>query len=444
MGIAGVGHFDDLTVRDIAAHRLREASGLAHELEALAEQHFRILDDARVDDDGHHRLIEVAVRVLEGGDVVGVSRARERESRVGGELVAPAHDGDGDLRAVREFHLKFAAITVRRDEGAESAVFHGIDGHGAELGLDNGDRCGFRRGLRVESACRVIHFLVVGEGDDDIGVDAVAAAHDGEACHVERGVGVIGKAVPVERRALGGAVGVHHGAAIGHGAVELRCGGDLIGLHSALERGRAAVGEGVGVRCVGCHVVSAGCRGCSPLEVTLLTDGDGDGDGLCDIQDKASVVGEGALRDQAFRIHDVIRGDGHPFAVDLDDEVAAEAADELPVFRNEIGLLEFHPDIPRAADIHRDIDAECAARAALRRLHKRGDIPVDNGELALEDVAADIGAGDRGGVVFEVIFNALEGADLGCEVIPTVVGDPRAVHGQGGIVVIVVAVFHQP
>ena len=462
VGIAGVEHFDDLSVRDIAAHRLREASGLAHELEALAEQHFRLLDDARVDDDGHHRLIEVAVRVLEGGDVVGVSRTRERESRVGGELVAPAHDGDL-LRAVRKFHLERTALdmfglpgllidhlVVRQrgtpgafDEVGESAVDERVDGHGAELGLDDGDRDGFRLGSRVDVACRVLHIRVVREGDDDIGVDAVAAARDGEACHVERGVGVIGKAVPVERRALGGAVGVHHGAALGHRAVELLCGGDLIGLHSALERGRAAVGEGVGVRSVGCHVVSAGDGGRRPLEVTLLTDGDGDGDGLCDIQDKASVVGEGA-REPVCRIHDVIRGDGHPFAVDLDDEVIAEAADELPVFRNEIGLLEFHPDIPLAADIHRDIDAECAARAALRRLHERGDIPVDNGELALEDVAADIGAGDLGGVVFEVSFNALEAADQRLEVTPAVVCDLRAVHGQGGIVVIVVAVFHQP
>ena len=289
-----------------------------------------------------------------------------------------------------------------------------------------------------------MHIRVVREGDDDIGVDAVAAARDGEACHVERGVGVIGKAVPVERRALGGAVGVHHGAALGHGAVELRRGGDLIGLHSALERGRAAVGEGVGVRGVGCHVVSAGDGGRRPLEVTLLTDGDGDGDGLCDIQDKASVVGEGA-REPVCRIHDVIRGDGHPFAVDLDDEVIAEAADELPVFRKEVGLLEFHPDIPRAADIHRDIDAECAARTALRRLHERGDIPVDNGEpFPFERPAADIVAGDRGGVVFEVSFNALESADRRLEVTPAGVCDLRAVEVQGGIVVIVVAVFHQP
>ena len=464
---ARVGHFDDLTVSPvrIAAHRLREASGLAHELEALlallAEQHFRILDDSCVDDDGHHRLIERVVRTLEGGDVVGVSRTRERESRVGCELVAPAHDRDGALRAVREFHLKFAAIdmfglpgplidhlVIRQggtpgafDEGAEGAVDERVDGHGAELGLDNGDRCGFRCGLRVEGACRVLHIRVVREGDDDICVDAVAAARDGEACHVERGVGVIGKAVPVERRALGGAVGVHHGAALGHGAVELRRGGDLIGLHSALERGRAAVGEGVGVRGVGSHVVAAGDGGRRPLEVTLLTDGDGDRDGLCDIQDKASVVGEGA-REPVCRIHDVIRGDGHPFAVDLDDEVIAEAADELPVFRNEVGLLEFHPDIPRAADIHRDIDAECAARTALRRLHERGDIPVDNG-LVEQLLAADIGAGDRGDGVFEVRLNALEAADRRREVIPPVVGDPRAVHGQGGIVVIVVAVFHQ-
>ena len=330
------------------------------------------------------------------------------------------------------------------NEGAEGAVDERVDGHGAELGLDNGDRCGFRCGLSIEGACRVLHIRVVREGDDDIGVDAVAAARDGEACHVERGVGVIGKAVPVERRAFGGAVGVHHGAALGHGAVELLCGGDLISLHAALERGRAAVGEGVGVRSVGCHVVSAGDGGRRPLEVTLLTDGDGDRDGLCDIQDKASVVGEGAREPVVCRIHDVIRGDGHPFAADLDDEVAAEAADELPVFRKEVSLLEFHPDIPRAADIHRDIDAECAARAALRRLHERGDIPVDNGEPVVERLAADIGAGDRGGVVFEVSFNALEGADLVCEVTPAVVCDLRAVHGQGGIVVIVVAVFHHP
>ena len=397
VGIAGVGHFDDLTVSPvrIAADVVGEPSGLRDKLECVGQDDLGVDNDALIDDDGDNRLIEVAVRVLEGGDVVRIPRARERESRVGGELVAPAHDVDGDLSAVREFHLERVALdffglpgllidlvisqrgTVRRDERAESAVFHGIDGHCA---VGGGDDLRYdavhRRGVAAFGSAalhRTVHFLVVGEGDEDVGVHGLAGGGDGEMRHVGGAGGVIDKAVPIELRLHRRAVGLHHGAALGHRAVELRRGGDGVSHHAVLLCRGAAVREHIGVG----RGSGGGSGGCRPLEAALLSYGYGDGDRLRR-SDKAHV----ATNVIVHFLHLIRGGVHHPHAFDIDEEVIRKAAHVLPRAADaEVGLLQLLPDI-EPAHIHGDVDGDIPAGTSGHRVEQLGEIPSHHGVVA--------------------------------------------------------------
>src|SRR5699024_4317824 len=107
---------------------------------------------------------------------------------------------------------------------------------------------------------------------------------------------------------------------------------------------------------------------------TLLTDGDGDGDRLCDARDHAPVV-DIVGAEPLVRLLD---GGIDPLAVDREEIAVTKAADILELAAD-VGVAELSPHIPsgalRAHDIHRDVNAECPAAAPCHHIGEGGKIP---------------------------------------------------------------------